>query len=390
MPAEKFTIAIADDVIADLHDRLRRTRLAPDFGNADWSYGVNGDYLRSLVEYWANDFDWAAQERAINRIDHYRADIDGVPVHFMRKEGIGPAPIPIILTHGWPWTFWDYGSVIDALADPLSHGGDAEDAFDVIVPSLPGFGFSSPLTQTGISCWRTADLWQRLMTVELGYARYAAQGGDWGAIVTSQLAHKYADSLIGIHVTLPVWPGVFSGPRPYDLLGGVLPSLPPDIAAQAVAAERRVASHITTHLLDPQTLAYGMNDSPAGLLAWLLERWRAWSDCGGDVERRFNRDHMLTSATIYWVTQTLGTSARFYAESARDQWRPSHARTPVFEAPAGISLFRGDGAAVSNDANLANYRVHRLAEHLSGGHFAPVEEPAVLIDDIRATFRDLR
>lgn len=386
---ERFEIKIDPQVLVDLHDRLRRTRWAPDFGNADWSYGVNADYLKSLVEYWLNGFDWAKQERAINRFEHFRAIIDGVSVHFLRKRGTGPSPIPIILTHGWPWTFWDFREVIEPLADPAAFGDDPADAFDVIVPSLPGFGFSVPL-RTGLNYWRTADLWQKLMTETLGYTRYAAHGGDWGALVTSQLSHKYAADLIGIHVSMPVWPGVFGQARPYDLLGPALAGIPAGDLPQAMAVEARVASHITTHLLDPQTLAYGMHDSPVGLLAWLLERWRAWSDCGGDVETRFSRDAMLTNATIYWATESFVTTARFYAEAARQPWQPSHDRLPPFEAPAGVSLFRKDGTALFPDRSLANYNLHLLSERPSGGHFAAAEEPVALVEDIRATFRELR
>lgn len=391
---EQFAVHFADDILDDLRDRLRRTRWSDNFGNDDWSYGVNGDYLRGLADYWADGFDWRAQERAINRFEQYRVTLDGVPIHYLmrrgkRAEGV-PPPMPLILTHGWPWTFWDYRHVIEPLADPAAHGGDPADAFDVIVPSLPGFGFSTPLRQTGVGYLRTADLWHQLMTQVLGYPRYGAQGGDWGAIVTSQLSHKYAEHMTGIHVSLPVWPGVFSGPRPFDLLGGIVGSLPPEVARTAIAAERTLASHITAHILDPQTLSYGLADSPVGMLAWLLERWRAWSDCGGDVETRFSRDDILTSATIYWATQSIGTSIRYYAEAARVPWVPSHDRSPAFAAPAGVTVFRADPTSLFADGNLANYNLHYLVERHTGGHFAAAEEPAALVEDIRATFRDLR
>ncbi|ARS28356.1 epoxide hydrolase family protein [Sphingomonas sp. KC8] len=386
---EKFEIKIDAQVLDDLRDRLRQTRWAPDFGNADWSYGVNAEYLKSLAGYWLAGFDWSQQERAINRFEHFRTSVDGIPIHFLKKRGAGPSPIPIILTHGWPWTFWDFRDVIEPLADPAAFGGSASDAFDVIVPSLPGFGFSVPL-RTGVNYWQTADLWHKLMTETLGYARYAAHGGDWGALVTSQLSHKYAADLIGIHVSMPVWPGVFGQARPYDLLGPALPDIAAEDLPKAMAVEARVASHITTHLLDPQTLAYGLHDSPVGLLAWLLERWRAWSDCGGDVEKRFSRDAMLTNATIYWATESFVTTARFYAEAARQPWQPSHHRSPPFEAPAGVSLFRNDGTALFPDRSLSNYNLQFLRERSSGGHFAAAEEPAALVEDIRATFRGLR
>ena len=370
--------------------RLRSARWPADLGNENWSYGVNARYLRELVTYWAEDFDWRNQEQLINRYEQFRVDIDGVPIHFLRRKAKSPTAIPLILTHGWPWTFWDFRYVIDALADPASHGGVEDDAFDVIVPSLPGFGFSTPLNTTGMNFWRTADLWHRLMTETLGYKKYAAHGGDWGAMVTSQLAHKYAEHLIGIHVSAPMRLDVFGSARPWDLLGPYMAQLSDEQAQQAIAVERRLASHVTTHILDPQTLAYGLHDSPVGLLAWLLERRRAWSDCGGDVESRFSRDDLLTCASIYWLTESFVTSARFYAEAARHPWVPIHGRTPLFEAPAGVSLFANDGAGLFGAAMLANYNLHHLAEHSSGGHFAAAEEPAAIITDIRDTFRSLR
>lgn len=387
---QTFRVDIASAVIDDLRDRLRRTRWAADFANDDWRYGVNADYLRPLVEYWAEEFDWSTQQAAMNRFDHYRVVIDDVPVHYVRQPGKGPNPIPLILTHGWPWTFWDYRDVIGPLTDPAAFGGDPADAFEVIVPSLPGFGFSTPLRKTGLNFWTTADLWQTLMTQVLGFPRYAAQGGDWGAMVTTQLGHKYADSLFGIQVSAPMILNAFSGDRPYALLDGQLDKMSPDMAAHATAVERRIASHVTTHMLDPQTLAYAMHDSPVGMLAWLLERLRAWSDCDGDVERAFSRDDILTKATLYWVTESFGTTVRYYAEAGGHQWEPSHDRQPLVEAPSGVSLFRNDGAALFADALVPIYNVHHLADHPFGGHFAAAEQPEVLVEDIRTTFRSLR
>lgn len=387
---EKFRVDVSPQAIAELKQRLRATCWSDEFGNDDWSYGANGDYLRSLVDYWINDFDWMIQQEEMNRFDHFRVTLGDIPIHFIRKRGNGPAPIPIILTHGWPWTFWDYRDLIGPLSDPAAHGGDPADAFDVIVPSLPGFGFSAPLRKTGVNYWTTADLWHQLMTQVLGYQRFAAHGGDWGALVTAQLSHKYARDLHGIHVTLPTWPGVFSSDRPCDLLGPLLPSLPAELRPQAIAWERGVLCHITTHMLDPQSLAFAMQDSPVGLLAWLLVRLRAWSDSNGDPVSRMGRDQILTKITLYWVTKTFGSSARFYAEASRNPWQPSHDRTPAFEAPAGVSIYRKDSTLLLPESSLVHYNLHHLATHESGGHFAPVEEPQSLLEDIRTTFRSLR
>jgi hypothetical protein len=197
---EPFKINIADDILEDLKNRLRRTRLAPDFSNEDWGYGTNGAYLQDLLRYWEQDFDWRAQERAMNMFSHFRVRIDDVPVHLIHERGRGPQPMPLIMSHGWPWTFWDLQKVIRPLTDPAAFGGDPADAFDVIVPSLPGFGFSTPLKVPDVNFVRIAEIWRTLMQDVLGYQKFAAQGGDYGAFVTAQLGHKYAADLYGVHV----------------------------------------------------------------------------------------------------------------------------------------------------------------------------------------------
>jgi pimeloyl-ACP methyl ester carboxylesterase len=204
MPVETFEVAVPQATLDDLRDRLARVRWPIDPANPDWVYGVERGYLEELVDYWRTQYDWRAQERAINAFSHFRTTIDGVPIHFIHEQGKGPNSIPLILSHGWPWTFWDYRKLIGPLTDPAAYGGDPADSFDVIVPSLPGFGFSVPLDQPGIEWSRTADLWVKLMRDELGYDRFAAQGGDWGALVTEQLGHKYAEHLIGIHLGLAI------------------------------------------------------------------------------------------------------------------------------------------------------------------------------------------
>jgi pimeloyl-ACP methyl ester carboxylesterase len=385
-----FVPHIADDTLADLRHRLGNVRWAPEFGNGDWRYGVNGDYLKELVAYWRDQFDWRAQEAEINRFDHFKTSIDDVPVHFIRQLGVGPRPVPLILSHGWPWTFWDLRHLIGPLSRPGDFGGDPSDAFDVIVPSLPGFGFSAPLTTPGMNFSRNADLWHRLMTDVLGYPRYAAQGGDWGALVTTQLGHKYADSLIGIHLTNALPLDKFNGERNWDLSGNAVLPADPDARAAAIARQRKFASHVAVHVLDPQTLAWMAHDSPVGLCAWLLERRRAWSDCGGDLESRFTKDELLVNATIYWATETFATAALYYAEAANYPWQPSHARFPVVEAPTGISFMVPDSGPGPTEQHRSYYNLIYTKEHQTGGHFAPAEEPQRIIEDIRSTFRPLR
>jgi len=392
MKPERFTIAIPQPALDDLRVRLERFRAAPDFGNEDWRYGMEGCALRSLVDSWLDEYDWRAAEAEMNRYEHWRVSIDGVPIHYMIKRGVpsGAAavskPMPLIVTHGWPWTFWDHRYVVDALADPGGHGGDPADAFDVIVPSLPGYVFSSPLTTTGIGWARTADLWATLMKDVLGYPRFAAAGGDWGAFVTAQLGHKYASLVHGVYESFPAIPGLdYLSVKEGDYAAGERA-----LFARRVEAEPTAASHMAVHSMDPQTLAIALNDSPAGLLAWIVERRRAWSDCGGDVERAFTREHLLTTVSLFWLTQTIGSSLRFYWETARQDWKPSHPRKPTIEAPTAMAVLPQDvfplpRQIVEQHANLQHWRVYE-----KGGHFGPAESPGEYVEDVRGFFRRFR
>ncbi|WP_182880124.1 epoxide hydrolase family protein [Microbispora sp. H10949] len=402
-PLEPRPIHVPGDVLDDLRRRLELTRLPDDVGNDDWRYGVNGAYLRELVAYWRDGYDWRAAEAAINAYEHYQVEIDGVPVHFMRRPGAGPTPTPLILTHGWPWTFWHWSKVIDPLADPGAYGGDPAEAFDVIVPSLPGFGFSTPLPgHPDMNFWKIADIWHVLMTRVLGHERYAAAGCDVGALVTGQLGHKYADELLGVHIGSGQKLTLFSGDRAWDLSGGrpIPEGLPADVHARVVALEKRFAVHLAAHVLAPSTLAAGLSDSPAGMLAWILERWVTWSDNGGDVETVFSKDDLLTHAMIFWVTNSIGTSIRTYANNNRYPWTPSHDRWPVVEAPTGITFVGHENPpGVRTDQRVEHflgsdraawYNLVNLAAHDRGGHFIPWEIPGEWVDDLRRTFRGRR
>lgn len=398
-----FVINLPDDVLTDLRSRLDATRWSIDLDNEDESYGISTRYLKGLVEYWINGFDWRAAERAINAFTHHRVDVDGVPVHFIREPGNGPNPIPIILSHGWPWTFWDWSKVIRPLADPATFGGDPADAFDVIVPSLVGFGFSTPSGRGDMNFWKMAELWHSLMTGTLGYARYAAGGGDYGALVTSQLGHKYADHLYGIHLSHTIPLRVFQSERPWDVTEGRLvpEGASDELRAQILLYQRTYASHVAVHMLDAQTLTHALNDSPVGMLAWVLQRWKKWSDKRGDFDAVFPRDHILTNATIFWANQAIGSSIRSYANANRPPWRPSHERTLMIEAPAGFTFLTGDASppgvdvdnrvdAFMNGSTGSMYNTIYAKAHEKGGHFVPWENPEAVIADIRATFRPLR
>jgi Epoxide hydrolase N terminus len=396
-------IHVEQRVLDDLKARLRLTRLPADAGNADSFYGVGRGILADLVDYWLHDYDWRRAEAAINAYEHYRVDVDGVPVHFMRRPGAGDRPVPLLLTHGWPWTFWHFSKVVDPLADPGAHGGDPADAFDVIVPCLPGFGFSTPLEgRPDMNYWKAADVLHTLMTRVLGHARYAAGGCDIGALVSGQLGHRYADALYGIHIGSGLRLDFFNGDRGWDLTRGVpLPEdAPPGVREGIVAFERRNAVHLSAHMLDSSTLAHAFTDSPAGLLAWLLERWTTWSDSHGDVETVFSRDDLLTHTMIYWVNGAIGTAMRYYANANRYPWTPSHSRRPVVEVPTGITFVgRENPPGVGTDRRVASwlatdraawYRHTNLTAHDRGGHFIPWEVPDAWVDDLRRTFRGLR
>ncbi|MEV0794038.1 epoxide hydrolase family protein [Kribbella sp. NPDC050459] len=391
-------IAVPDDVLDDLRRRLRATKWPRDAGNDDGFYGVRRTRLQPLVEYWADGFDWRAAERNINAYEHYRVDVGDVPVHFLRRPGVGPRPVPLILSHGWPWTFWHWSKVIDPLADPASYGGDPADAFDVIVPSLPGFGFSTP-TRPDMNFWKIADVWHELMTGVLGFGKYAAAGCDVGALVTGQLGHKYADELYGIHIGSALKLDFFNGDRGWDLSGGrpIPEGLPPEIHAGIVRFERRFAAHLAAHVLHPTTLGFGLADSPAGMLAWIMERWLSWSE--GDAA--FTDDDLLTHATIFWAGDAIDTSIRTYANNNRYPWTPSHNRTPVVEAPTGITFvgYENPPGVSTPEQRVQNflasdraawYNHTNVTAHPNGGHFIPWEAPTEWTDDLRRTFAQVR
>jgi len=403
LEADSFTVAIPDETIGDLKTRLRTTRWPADVSDVDEYYGTPVAYMKELVDYWLNEFDWRAAETKLNEWDNYRVTIDGSPIHFIRKQGVGPNPIPLIATHGWPWSYREWTKVIEPLADPAAHGGDPADAFDVIVPSLSGFGFSTPTNRPDMNFWKMAELWHRLMTEYFGHDKYAAAGADYGALVTSQLGHKYADKLYGIWLGHRTHLDVMQGERPWDLSRGrmVPAGTPGDIRDDIIERQQRFASHVAVHVLDSQDLSYGLADSPVGMLAWILRRWTKWSESGGDVESVFPREHLITNATLWWVTNSITSSIRSYVNANRYPWTPSHDRTPIIEAPTGITFLGHEnppGVTTENRVQAFRddvwdkpwYNAVYLRAHEKGGHFTPWENPEAVIEDIRATFRLLR
>jgi pimeloyl-ACP methyl ester carboxylesterase len=385
MEPTPFTVDIPEALLDDMRRRLRTTRWADDFGNETWRYGVERGWLEEMVRYWADDFDWRAQEAAINRFSQVRVEIDGVPIHAIHVRGKGPSPKPLVLTHGWPWTFWDWKDVIEPLTDPAAHGGDPVDAFDVVVPSLPGYGFSTPLRTTGIGARRTAELWVQLMAA-LGYDRFCAAGGDWGAIVTSELGHAHSDHLMGVYLTLPMIPGVNLRDVPDDAYAEDEQWM----AARSKEARPTIMAHSTVHIHDPQTLAYALCDSPVGTAAWIWERRRNWSDCGGDVVGVFGREFLCTTASIYWLTNTIGTSLRLYHEHFTRGWPTIRDATPTIPVPTGFGISPKELLMLPRAWAEERTNLQRWTVFPHGGHFAPSEHPEQVIPEYRAFFRDLR
>ena len=381
MTAEPFTIQVADDVLSDLQQRLQRTRWPDEIEGADWDYGTNLAYLQQLVTYWREHFDWRAQERLLNRFPQFQATVDGFRLHFLHLRGQGPRPLPLLISHGWPGSFFELYKIVELLADPARYGGEAEDAFEVVIPSLPGYGFSERPHQRGMHVTRIADLFLRLMRDELGYQRFGAQGGDWGSAITSRLGYAYPEHLIGIHLNmLPI----FLSPPDVSGLGEG-----PEIQrwlAQVQHYQQDEGAYFQMQGTRPQTLAYGLTDSPVGLAGWIVEKFRAWSDCQGEVERVFTKDELLTNIMIYWVTETINSSTRLYYENAHTPGQ----KLGRVEVPTGVAAFPHELVTPVRRIAEASYNLQHWSDMPAGGHFAALEQPEALVKDIRACFRPLR
>jgi pimeloyl-ACP methyl ester carboxylesterase len=383
---QRFDVHVPDDKLVDLQRRLSRSRL-PAAELEGWEAGTSPSYLRELCDYWRWRFNWRAQEARINRFAHFRAIVAGRKLHFIHERGRGPHPLPIVLTHGFPDSFLRFSKLIPLLIDPLAHGGDARDSFDVVVPSLPGYGFSDKPDEPGIT-FHIADRWHELMTSVLGYERFGAHGGDWGSTVTEHLARSHARSVLGIHLTdVPFWHALR---KPNDL------SLPESEFLDSVDAfQRREGAYALIQGQHPQTLADALNDSPIGLAAWLIEKFQRWSDCEGDVERRFSKDELLTNVVTYWLTESIGSSfqpyydvthagaLRWLSEAAK-QWFASS------DVPAGFALFPKDLVQPPRQWAERFFNVQRWSPMPRGGHFAAHEEPELLARELREFFRPLR
>lgn len=378
---QPFTIAVPDTVLADLRDRLSRTRWPDQIPGTGWDYGAEIGTVQDLCEYWRTTFDWRAAEVELNRWPQFTTDVDGIHLHFIHAVSPHAEAIPLCLTHGWPGSISEFMEVLGPLTDPTAHGGDARDAFHVVAPSMPGYGFSGPTTVAGVDIRRVAATNVALMA-QLGYDRYAAQGGDWGAIATAHMGQLDPEHLCGIHVNMAI-------PRPPegDPMAGVHPDEMKGLADMARFRDEETG-YQRIQGTKPQTLAYGLNDSPAGLAGWILEKFRTWSDCGGDVFSAFSRDRLLTNITIYWVTGTINSSTRLYYESMRAGGLG--ALTGRVDVPTAIAMFPHELYRPPRSWCEQVYDVQQFTHMPSGGHFAAMEEPELLVDDIRTFFRRFR
>jgi epoxide hydrolase len=383
MDIKPFTIDIPQADLDDLRERLARTRWPDELPNVGWSRGVPVSYLKELAEYWGNTYDWRVYEARINQFPQFTTEIDGAHIHFLHVRSPEPDALPLILTHGWPGSIVEFLDVIGPLTDPRTHGGDPADAFDVVIPAIPGYGFSGPTHDTGWTSARVAKAWAELMR-RLGYERYGAQGGDWGAFVSPELGRVDPERVVGVHVNAATV--------------GFIPFGPVDPAELATFtdAEKLRLERLNRYLADgsaysqiqatrPQTLAYGLTDSPVGQLAWIVEKFKEWTYPAEDLpEKSINRDLILTDVMFYWLTKTAGSSAQTYYENMHaTNWNQQPGTTPT-----GVAVFAED-VAIRRYGERANNIVH-WSEFDRGGHFAAMEAPDLLVGDIRQFFRLLR
>jgi epoxide hydrolase len=366
---EPFTIQVPDSDLDDLKRRIGATRWPGDLANDEWHYGTNEQYLRELLAAW-KDFDWRAHEQRLNELDHYLVTIDGQTIHYVRANA--GAGTPLVLLGGWPWTFWDFAEVIAGLSQ-----------FELIIAELPGQGYSMPLSAPKIGSLKTADLVHTLMTEILGHERYGIYGSDWGALIGEQMAHKYGESVIGLHTSMP-FPLSFQPPDPSLYTEEEGP-----FAQRTAEWAQHGNAYFQLQATKPQTIAY-LNDSPAAMASWIVEKIHGWTDHGGNLEDAYPRDRLLITLSIYWLTGTIGTSARFYAESVQTPWQPSHDGTPVVAVPTGVAAFPKEVAQMPRAWVEEYFDLRRYTRMERGGHFPAVEAPEALATEISTFFTEVQ
>lgn len=372
--AQPFSVNIPQPVLDDLQKRLLRTRWPDEVKGAGWDYGTNLTYLKDLVAYWQNQFDWREQEAKLNEFHHFRVKIDGVGIHFIHERGKGPNPIPIILTHGWPDSFYRFHKVIPMLADPASYGIDPDTCFDVVVPSIPGYGFSDRVAMAEDD---VADLWSKLMTDVLGYKKFAAAGGDFGALITKSLALNHSDVVAAIHLTDVGYPDSTT-----DF--SKLSSAEKEFAGFIQQWWMKEGAFNMVQSTKPQSLAFGLNDSPVGLAAWILSFFRGSTTV--DLDERFSKDELLTNIMIYWATETIGSSMRSYYEMAHKAHAPNQRERS--EVPAAVAHMPLD-APLPREWAQRNVNLKHFTEMPRGGHFSAWEVPELYAKDLQEFFGEL-
>jgi microsomal epoxide hydrolase len=379
MDIRPFRISASDAELADLHERLRRTRWPDAIPGSGWAYGTDLEYLKDLCGYWLSSFDWRDAERRLNEFPQYTTEIDGQQLHFIHARSPRDDARPLLLLHGWPGSVVEFMHVMGPLTDPESHGGAAGDAFHVVAPSLPGFGWSGPTREAGWHPGRISDAFAALMT-ELGYDRFYCQGGDYGSLISSQLALRLPERVRAIHITFVLAPPVGPGDP------GVTPEELALMSEQELYNLTETA-YVALQSTKPQSIAYSLVDSPVALAAWITEKFHAWTDNDGRIESAVSRDDLLANITAYWLTATGGSSGRLYFETAAAGFMgPSTRRV---EVPVAVAVFPRELYRVSRRMAEGQYNVVRWSEQPKGGHFAALEVPGLLVEDIRTAFRGM-
>ena len=380
-----FEIAVSDEELQDLQARLARTRLPDQLDGISWEYDTDLDYMREILAYWQDGFDWREQERQLNQFDQFKTEIDGLRMHFIHQRSNNPDAIPLMVVHGWPGSVSEFMKIIDPLTDPLAYGGDVSDSFHVIAPSLPGFGFSEAPSERGFSPERIALVLANLME-RLGYERYAIAGGDWGAIINRHLANHYPDRLIGMHSNM-----ILAGPPADEEQRANVTDAENEARRARQAYMANEVAYQQIQGTKPQTLGYGLADSPLGTAAWIIEKFHGWSDmpqgADGYLDNHFTKDELLTNVSIYWFTNTITSSTRIYYEN-----RSTPAQKPMefINVPTGAAIFPAEIFIVPRAWAEAEYDLRHWTVMEEGGHFAALEKPELYINDVREFFRLLR
>ena len=378
-----FRVDIPKATIDRILRRVREFRWPDRLDATDWRYGADWDYMKALAEYWTTAFDWRKAEAKLNRYPQFVARVEDFDIHFYHVKGRGPRPAPLILTHGWPGSVFEFLEAIGPLTDPAGAGGSPDDALDVVIPSLPGFGFSSKPKGAPVGPPTTARLWNKLMTEVLGYAKYGAQGGDWGNAVTVQLAREYPGNLLGIHLNAAGAAASAEGEQTEEVR---------EWQRTANAYRALELDYFNEQQHKPQTVAFALADNPVGAAAWIVEKFKTWSDSGNNLDQTFNKDQVLTSVMMYLVTDTTGTGVWFYRGSADDRTSSGAGVRGKVNVPTGFASFPREMPPLNPPRSLLaqSFNLVHYTKMPRGGHFACLEQPALFVDDVRQFYRKLR